>query len=80
METLSLRKMKKGQLGTVSGVTASGELERPIREIGLIPGARITVTGLAPLQAHVAIRVMDCTLTLRNNEADCIFVDSASKE
>ena len=74
METLSLRKMKKGQSGAIAAVTVSGELGRRIREMGLVPGTEITVIGRAPLNDPVAVRVMDGTLTLRNNEADFILV------
>ena len=74
METISLRKMKKGQSGLIAVVKSSGELGRRIREMGLIPGAEITVLGRAPLNDPVAVRVMDGTLTLRNNEADYILV------
>lgn len=75
METQSLRKMKKGQSGSIAAVTVAGELGRRIREMGLVPGTQITITGRAPLNDPVAIRVMDCTLTLRNNEADYILVN-----
>ena len=56
-------------------VQAQGDLGRRIREMGLIPGTRITVIGRAPLKDPVALRLMDFTLTLRNNEADHILVD-----
>jgi ferrous iron transport protein A len=74
MGTISLRKMKKGQSGLIAAVKTSGELGRRIREMGLIPGAEITILGRAPLNDPVAVRVMDGTLTLRNNEADYILV------
>jgi ferrous iron transport protein A len=74
MEKVSLRRMKKGQSGYIAAVTVSGELGRRIREMGLVPGTGIRVMGRAPLHDPVAVRVMDCTLTLRNNEADCILV------
>jgi ferrous iron transport protein A len=74
METISLRKMKKGQSGSIAAVTVSGELGRRIREMGLVPGTEITVIGRAPLNDPVAVRVMDGTLTLRNSEADYILI------
>jgi len=67
--------MKKGQSGTISQVKATGELGRRIREMGLIPGSRVTICGRAPLQDPVALRVLNTTLTLRNNEADHIQVE-----
>jgi ferrous iron transport protein A len=43
--------------------------------MGLVPGTTITVKQRAPLNDPVALRVMDGTLTLRNNEADFIEVE-----
>jgi ferrous iron transport protein A len=74
MEVIPLRNMKKGQSGSILQVKATGELGRRIREMGLIPGARVTICGRAPLQDPVALRVLNTTLTLRNNEADYINV------
>jgi ferrous iron transport protein A len=70
-----LRNMKKGQSGTVTAVKVAGELGRRIREMGLVPGTRITIQGRAPLYDPVALRIMGGTLTLRNNEADHIELE-----
>lgn len=67
--------MKKGQSGSITQVKATGELGRRLREMGLIPGVRITICGRAPLRDPVALRVLNTTLTLRNNEADNIQVE-----
>jgi ferrous iron transport protein A len=74
MHIVNLRQMKKDQSGTIIAVKATGILGRRIREMGLVPGTVITVKGRAPLNDPVALRVMDGTLTLRNNEADFITV------
>ena len=75
MPKLNMRKMQPKQSGTITAVTAEGELGRRIRDMGLVPGTRITIQGRAPLYDPVALRVMGCTLTLRNNEADYIEVE-----
>jgi len=75
MEIISLRQMKKGQSGAIHQVKATGELGRRIREMGLIPGSRVTICGRAPLRDPVALRVLNTTLTLRNNEAEYIQVE-----
>jgi len=75
MIKMSLRQMRKNQHGTITAISVAGELGRRLREMGLVPGTHITVCGRAPLHDPVAIRVMDCTITLRNNEADHILVD-----
>ena len=77
MPTINLRNMASNQTGTIVAVRVGGELGRRIREMGLVPGTEITVKQRAPLNDPVALRVMDGTLTLRNNEADYIEVEVA---
>ncbi len=72
---LSLRRLKVNQRAKIVSVRATGELGRRIRDMGLIPGVEIQVIGRAPLKDPVALRIKDFTLTLRNNEADHIFVE-----
>lgn len=67
--------MAINQSGTIKSVKADGELGRRIREMGLVPGAEITIKQRAPLNDPVALRIMGATLTLRNNEADFIEVE-----
>ena len=75
MPTINLRNMAINQTGTIVSVRVGGELGRRIREMGLVPGTEITIKHRAPLNDPVALRVMDGTLTLRNNEADYIEVE-----
>ena len=78
MALMNLRKMAINQTGVIVSVKVGGELGHRIREMGLVPGAEITVKQRAPLNDPVALRIMGGTLTLRNNEADYIEVDVAS--
>jgi ferrous iron transport protein A len=71
-----LRAIQKNQTVIIQSVSARGELGRRIRDMGLVPGTSVTVVGRAPLNDPVALRLRDFTLTLRNNEADFIFVDT----
>ena len=76
MQEQSLRRMQVNQRGMISAIRVRGELGRRIRDMGLVPGTEITVVGRAPLNDPVALRLRGCTLTLRNNEADYIFVET----
>ncbi|MFW2364787.1 MAG: FeoA family protein [Desulforhopalus sp.] len=78
MPIMNLRQMAKNQSGRITSVKVGGELGRRIREMGLVPGTDITIQGRAPLNDPVALRIMGGTLTLRNNEADYIMVETAS--
>ena len=74
MELTAVRHMHKDQKGTIVSLQGSQEITRRLREMGLIPGTVLTVCGRAPLKDPVMIRVLDSTLTLRNNEADHVIV------
>lgn len=74
-QIIGLRSLPKGARAVIKSINASGELGRRIRDMGLVPGTEILVTGRAPLKDPVALRLRDFTLTLRNNEADHITVE-----
>jgi ferrous iron transport protein A len=74
-KVVDMRQMPVNARAVVRSVNASGDLGRRIREMGLVPGTEILVTGRAPLRDPVAVRLSGFTLTLRNNEADHITVE-----
>lgn len=78
--TISLRHMKPGQSGVVAKVGAGGELGRRIRDMGVVTGTPIRVIGRAPLKDPVEIKLRGYNLTLRNNEADSIWIDVEDAE
>ena len=63
-------------VGRIASVLADGELGRRIRDMGLVTGAEVEVIGRAPLRDPVALRLPGFTLSLRNNEADFILVET----
>lgn len=75
-EIKSLRSLKVGEKANIHSISAEGELGRRIRDMGLVPGAEVVVVGRAPLKDPVALRLKGFTLSLRNNEADNIFVST----
>lgn len=77
---MNLRKMQTGQSGIIASVKIGGSLGLRIREMGLVPGTEITVTGRAPLYDPVKLRINGQTLTLRNSEADYIEVETESAQ
>ncbi len=72
---IGLRKLPVDTPAIVKSVNSQGDLGRRIREMGIIPGTEIKVTGRAPLKDPVALRLTGFTITLRNNEADSIEVE-----
>ncbi|MBW1712557.1 MAG: ferrous iron transport protein A [Deltaproteobacteria bacterium] len=72
---LPLRQMAVGARGVIAKVKARGEMNRRIRDMGLVKGTPIKIHGRAPLYDPVNIKLRDYNLTLRNNEADFILVE-----
>ena len=71
-----IRQMKEKQKGIIKTIKAKGKLGRRLRDMGLVPGTEVLIVGRAPLKDPVALRLKDFTLTLRNNEADYITVET----
>lgn len=76
-QIISLRNLQVGQKARVTSVDAIGETNQRIRDMGLIPGTTVSVVGKAPLRDPVALRISGVTISLRNNEADYIRVDTS---
>lgn len=74
-QIVNLRQMQIGQQGKIAAVEALGEMNRRIRDMGLIPGTTVSIVGRAPLKDPVALRLSGVTISLRNSEADFIKVD-----
>ncbi|HEX9909401.1 MAG TPA: FeoA family protein [Desulfatiglandales bacterium] len=77
---IRMREMADNQAGTIKKVSATGEMGRRLREMGLVPDTPIQIQGRAPLKDPVAIKVRDFVLTLRNREADNILVEVEPSE
>ena len=77
---ISLRELTMERLARVEAVKADGELGRRIRDMGIVPGVEVEVVGRAPLHDPVALRLPGFTLSLRNREADHIFVTPLPEE
>ncbi len=75
MRTCKLRSLQPGDKACVYSVTASGEMGRRIRDLGLLPGTKLEIIGRAPLKDPVALRLMGTTLMLRNGEAEYVMVE-----
>ena len=67
--------MRIGQNGIIRNISANGMINQRIRDMGLVPGAKVEVVGRAPLKDPVALRIYDTTIALRNREADYIRVE-----
>jgi len=74
-KVIKMREMSDNQGGVIKKVSATGDMGRRLREMGLVPETPIKIQGRAPLRDPVAVKLRDFVLTLRNNEASSIFVE-----
>lgn len=74
-KVIKMREMSDNQGGIIKKVAATGDMGRRLREMGLVPETAIKIQGRAPLRDPVAVKLRDFVLTLRNNEANSIFVE-----
>ena len=74
-KVIKMREMSDNQKGIIRKVSATGDMGRRIREMGLVKDAPIQIQGRAPLKDPVAVKIRDFVLTLRNNEASNILVE-----
>lgn len=72
---IKMREMSNNQKGIIRKVSATGDMGRRIREMGLVRDTPIQIQGRAPLKDPVAVKIRDFVLTLRNNEASDILVE-----
>ena len=77
---IKMREMSDNQKGIIKKVSATGDMGRRIREMGLVKETPIRIQGRAPLKEPVAVKIRDFVLTLRNNEASNILVEVDAPE
>ena len=71
---MQLRDLKPGQSGVITAVGGQGALRQHFLDMGVIPGATVTVTKLAPMGDPMELRIRGYELTLRLSDAQQIDV------
>lgn len=63
-----------GESGTIRTVTGEGRIRRRLFDMGVTPGAVVTMRKKAPLGDPIEVSIRDYELTLRKSEAACVEV------
>ena len=71
----SLAEVVRHRPVVIAGVHGERGFRRRLMELGLVPGAKVMVTNVAPLGDPIEIEVRKGRLSIRRVEAACIFVD-----
>ena len=75
---MTIRDLKPGQSARITAVGGEGSLRQHFLDMGVIPGAEITVIKLAPMGDPMEIRIHGYELTLRLADAEKIDIESIS--
>lgn len=65
MDEVSLSRLKTGEQGIIASIHVEHAYKRRLSELGLIPGARISVLHAAPSGSPVAYCIKDTVVALR---------------
>ncbi len=72
---MKLAQLRVGENGAVRRVQGSDESSFRLMEMGLTPGTRVRVNGVAPLGDPLHITLRGYKLSIRRREAEGIEVD-----
>jgi Fe2+ transport system protein FeoA len=72
---MKLAELVPGAVATVTHVGASGSFRRRLMELGILPGTRVQLVGVAPLGDPLELLVRGASLSIRR--ADALAVDVA---
>ena len=64
-----------GESGKIVAVTGEGRVRRRLFDMGVTPGAELTMRKKAPLGDPIEITIRGYELTLRKDEAACVEVE-----
>jgi len=71
---MNLAETRIGQVVTVEHVAGEGSFRRRLMELGLVPGTRVEVVGIAPLGDPMELLVRGGSLSIRRAEAEGVAV------
>jgi Fe2+ transport system protein FeoA len=71
---MNLAQTRIGQIVIVAHVAGEGSFRRRLMELGLVPGTRIEVIGVAPLGDPLELLVRGSSLSIRRAEAEGVSV------
>ena len=73
-ESFSLDQLTVGARSTVRSIGTSGDMNRRLRDVGLIEGTRVTCVGRSPFGDPHAYLLRGTVIALRNRDARTILV------
>jgi len=72
---VSLNKLRRGQSGIVAQIEERGDITRRLMSMGLLPGVRVTMMSVAPLDDPISLRLAGFELSIRRGDAQAVSVE-----
>ncbi len=70
-----LDRIEKGETGLVRSVEGDGKVRRRLFDMGVTPGAKVTLRKKAPLGDPIEITIRGYELSLRKAEAELVNIE-----
>ena len=70
-----LDQIEKGETGLVKSVEGDGKIRRRLFDMGVTPGAKVTLRKKAPLGDPIEITIRGYELSLRKAEAELVNIE-----
>lgn len=74
-----LSEFQIGETGIIKKVEGEGRIRRRLFDMGVTPGANVTLIRKAPLGDPMEVNLRNYELTLRKNEADLVVMEVKEK-
>jgi ferrous iron transport protein A len=71
---VTLARTAIGEVVTVQSVGGERSFRRRLMELGLVPGTRVQLVGVAPLGDPVELLVRGASLSIRRTEAEAVRI------
>ena len=71
----TLDQLEKGETGLVKNVEGDGKVRRRLFDMGVTPGAKVTLRKKAPLGDPIEITIRGYELSLRKAEAELVNIE-----
>ena len=76
---MTLKELEVGKSAVICSVGGKGALRQHFLDMGMIPGAEVTVVKLAPMGDPMELQIHGYELTLRLAEADQIEIEQIAR-
>ncbi len=70
-----LKDFNIGESGKIISINAEGKIKRRLFDMGVTPGALVTLKKVAPLGDPIEVSLRGYDLSLRKDEAKCVLVE-----